>query len=47
MSRAIPPLDLLWLLIETANTLTHVGAVIMRERPANAAPDFIAEIVKS
>lgn len=46
MSKTIPPLDLMWLLIETANVPTHVGAVMIFERPAKAGPGFVGDIVR-
>ncbi len=45
MNRSIPPLDLIWLLIESANAPAHVGAVLLFERPPKARADFVARIV--
>lgn len=45
MSRAIPPLDLMWLLVETANSPTHVGGLLLFERPPRAATTFVADLV--
>ncbi|MCC6868101.1 MAG: wax ester/triacylglycerol synthase family O-acyltransferase [Burkholderiales bacterium] len=47
MSRNIPPLDLMWLLVETANAPTHVGALLLFERPARAPASFVADLVAS
>ncbi|MFO1398698.1 MAG: wax ester/triacylglycerol synthase family O-acyltransferase [Burkholderiales bacterium] len=45
MSRTIPPLDLMWLLLETANSPTHVGGLMLFDRPPRAAPTFVADLV--
>jgi diacylglycerol O-acyltransferase len=47
MSKTIPPLDLIWLLIETANVPAHVGAVMVFEPPAGSGPGFVGDIVRS
>ena len=33
MSAAIPPLDLAWLLMETPGGTTHVGAMLLFQKP--------------
>ena len=33
MSKSIPPLDLMWLLMETQASPTHVGALLLFEKP--------------
>ena len=34
MSRTIPPLDLMWLVMETPESPTHVGALLVFQQPA-------------
>ncbi len=45
MSRNIPPLDLLWLLTETAAGPTHVGGVMLFEKPKGRAGSVVRQIV--
>ena len=33
MARPIPPLDLMWLIMETQASPTHVGALLLFEKP--------------
>ena len=33
MSKTIPPLDLMWLAMETSAAPTHVGALMLFEKP--------------
>ena len=47
MSRNIPPLDLLWLLVESQDAPMHVGAVLVFERAPRGRADLVAEIVRS
>jgi len=47
MSRNIPPLDLLWLLIESQDAPMHVGAVLVFDRPPRGRADLVADIVRS
>lgn len=44
MTKPIPPLDLLWLLIETPASTTHVGALLLFQKPAGRRP-VVQEIV--
>ena len=44
MSKNIPPLDLMWLVMETPEGPTHVGALLLFERPAGR-PGLVREIV--
>ncbi|SPM30028.1 wax ester/triacylglycerol synthase family O-acyltransferase [Mycobacterium terramassiliense] len=44
MTKPIPPLDLSWLLIESPAGTTHVGAMLLFEKPAGRAP-IVREIV--
>ncbi len=46
MSKAIPPLDLSWLLIESPAGTTHVGAMLLFKKPAGRAP-IVREIVEA
>ncbi len=46
MARAIPPLDLVFLLIETADAPMHVGGVMLFERPAAGRPDLVTRLVR-
>ena len=47
MTRRIPPVDLMWLLAETADSPTHVGGVMLFERPARGRGGLVANIVRS
>jgi len=47
MSKTIPPLDLMFLLTETADSPKHVSALITFERPAAARPRLVREIVQA
>ena len=44
MSKPIPPLDLMWFLMETQASPTHVGAMLLFEKPKER-PDVVREIV--
>lgn len=44
MAKIIPPLDLLWLVIETPAAPTHVGAMMLFEKP-KGRPGTVREIV--
>jgi len=44
MSKVIPPLDLMWLLMETPASPTHVGAFMVFRKPAGR-PKLVREIV--
>jgi diacylglycerol O-acyltransferase len=46
MSKPIPPLDLMWFLMETQASPTHVGAMLLFEKPGNR-PDVVREIVQA
>jgi WS/DGAT/MGAT family acyltransferase len=46
MTRPIPPLDLMWLIMETQASPTHVGALLLFEKPANR-PRVVREIVEA
>lgn len=46
MTRPIPPLDLLWLLIESSGSTTHVGALLLFKKPAGRKP-VVREIVEA
>jgi diacylglycerol O-acyltransferase len=43
----IPPLDLIFLLIETADAPMHVGGVMLFERPAAGRRDLVARLVRA
>jgi WS/DGAT/MGAT family acyltransferase len=45
MPRTIPPLDLLFYLMETPESPKHVGALQIFERPADAPADYMTDIV--
>jgi diacylglycerol O-acyltransferase / wax synthase len=45
MSKNIPPLDLLWLLTETVAGPTHVGGVMLFEKPKARAGSVVRQIV--
>ena len=42
MSKPIPPLDLMWLLMETQASPTHVGALLLFEKP-KGRPDVVRD----
>jgi WS/DGAT/MGAT family acyltransferase len=44
MTRPIPPLDLMWLLMETQASPTHVGALLIFDQPPDR-PHLVREIV--
>ena len=44
MTKPIPPLDLMWLVMETQASPTHVGAMLLFEKPKNR-PHVVREIV--
>ncbi len=46
MTKPIPPLDLLWLLIESPGSTTHVGAMLLFKKPAGRRP-VVREIVEA
>jgi WS/DGAT/MGAT family acyltransferase len=46
MSKPIPPLDLMWLIMETQASPTHVGALLLFEKP-KSRPGVVQEIVKA
>ncbi len=46
MTKPIPPLDLLWLLIESPGSTTHVGALLLFKKPAGHRP-VVQEIVEA
>ena len=46
MGKTIPPLDLMWLIMETQESPTHVGALLLFEKPENN-PDVVREIVEA
>ena len=47
VAHRIPPVDLMWLLAETADSPTHVGGVMLFERPARGRADLVANIVRT
>jgi len=47
VARTIPPVDLIFLLIETADTPMHVGSVMVFERPKTARNDLVARLVRA
>jgi diacylglycerol O-acyltransferase / wax synthase len=47
VARTIPPVDLIFLLIETADTPMHVGGVMLFERPRGGAAKAVARIVNA
>ena len=47
MSKPIPPLDLMFLLTETADSPKHVSALMTFEPPASGAPTRVRELVAS
>jgi WS/DGAT/MGAT family acyltransferase len=46
MSKPIPPLDLMWLVMETPGSPTHVGALLLFEKP-KGRPHLVREIVEA
>ncbi len=46
LTKPIPPLDLLWLLIESPGSTTHVGALLLFKKPAGRRP-VVREIVEA
>lgn len=46
MGKPIPPLDLMWLIMETPASPTHVGALLLFEKP-QGRPDVVSEIVEA
>ena len=46
MSKPIPPLDLMWLIMETQASPTHVGALLLFDKPKNH-PEAVREIVEA
>jgi WS/DGAT/MGAT family acyltransferase len=46
MNRPIPPLDLMWLVMETQASPTHVGALLLFEKP-RGRPQVVREIVEA
>jgi len=46
MSKPIPPLDLMWLIMETQASPTHVGALLLFGKPAGRA-EVVREIVEA
>jgi len=46
MKKPIPPLDLMWLIMETQASPTHVGALLLFEKPKNN-PGVVRQIVEA
>jgi len=46
MARIIPPLDLMWFVMETPASPTHVGALLLFEKP-KGRPEVVREIVEA
>ncbi len=46
MAKQIPPLDLMWLIMETQASPTHVGALLLFEKP-KGRPGVVQEIVEA
>lgn len=46
MSKPIPPLDLMWLIMETPASPTHVGALLLFDKP-KGRPEAVREIVEA
>jgi diacylglycerol O-acyltransferase len=46
MSKPIPPLDLMWLVMETPESPTHVGALLLFDKP-RSRPRVVHEIVEA
>lgn len=46
MTKPIPPLDLMWFIMETQASPTHVGAVLLFEKP-KGRPEVVHEIVEA
>lgn len=47
MSKPIPPLDLMFLLTETADSPKHVSALMTFDAPAGGAPALVRELVRT
>jgi len=47
MARSIPPVDLIFLLIETVDAPMHVGSVMLFDRPPKGPADLVARIVRA
>jgi diacylglycerol O-acyltransferase / wax synthase len=47
VARSIAPVDLIFLLIETADAPMHVGVVMLFDRPAKGPADLVARIVRA
>lgn len=47
MARTIPPVDLIFLLIETADAPMHVGGVMLFDRPPAGPDDLVARVVRA
>jgi WS/DGAT/MGAT family acyltransferase len=47
VARTIPPIDLMFLLIETPDAPMHVGGVMLFDRPPRARADLVARIARS
>jgi diacylglycerol O-acyltransferase / wax synthase len=47
VARSIAPVDLMFLLIETADAPMHVGGVMLFDRPAKGPADLVARIVRA
>ena len=45
MNKPIPPLDLLFYLMETHDNPKHVGALVIFQKPKNAAPKYMHDLV--
>ena len=46
MTKPIPPLDLMWLVMESQANPTHVGALLLLDKPKDR-PDVVREIVEA
>ena len=46
MSKPIPPLDLMWLIMESQASPSHVGALLLFEKP-KGNPDVVRQIVEA
>jgi WS/DGAT/MGAT family acyltransferase len=46
MNKPIPPLDLMWFIMETPASPTHVGALLLFEKPAGR-PNVVREVVEA
>jgi diacylglycerol O-acyltransferase / wax synthase len=47
VARSIPPVDLIFLLIETVDAPMHVGGVMLFDRPPKGPADLVARIVRA